>query len=96
MAAPNVEWLKSRRLKQQLTVDGYIFRNNGAGKDATQPNVLYWVCATSGCLVRAKTDGDTLISVSGAINQDHGHANNTQEIANMRLTVSFCNEVGRI
>ena len=75
MAAPNVEWIVSTKGNDQLTVNGYIFQSSGKSR---QPGLLgyhirYWVCAARGCTVRASTEGNALLDVRGAVNDDHGH-----------------------
>ena len=91
MAAPNVQWVVSTKGKDQLTVNGYIFQSSG--KCATPgPNgghIRYWACATRVCRVRATTEANALQDVRGTVNNDHGHANNIQQIADVRLKVSF-------
>ena len=58
MAAGNVEWINSQKGKQKLICDEYLFEAYGKGKATAGPNVRYWTCATKGCVVRAKTDGN--------------------------------------
>jgi len=86
MAAPNVEWIVSQKGKDWLTVNEYLFQSNGKGR---QVDVHYWTCSTSGCIVRARTDGRVLVEVVGTVNDDHGHVNDSQQIANMRLKVNW-------
>ena len=83
MAAPNVvSWLESQKGKTKLIIDDYLFESNGKGK---APTVRYWACATGGCAVRVKTDGN---AVQGVVNQgDHAHINDIQHIKDMKLKV---------
>jgi hypothetical protein len=88
MAVQNVEWISSERERSKLVVDSYLYQMNGKGKLAQAPNVRYWVCASSGCSVRAKTDGNIVVQVTGTVNPaDHGHVNDRQEIADIKLKV---------
>jgi len=91
MAAQTVEWIDSQKGngKQKLICDGNLFEYYGKGKATAGPNVRYWKCATKGCVVRAKTDGNAVIYVQGPVNQgDHGHVNDSKEISDMKLKVS--------
>lgn len=90
MAAGNVEWIESQKGKQKLICDEYLFEAYGKGKATAGPNVRYWTCATKGCVVRAKTDGNAVIYVQGQMNPgDHGHVNNSKEINDMKLKVMY-------
>ena len=82
MAVPNVVWVDSQKGKTKLVIDDYLFESNGKGKAA---NVRYWACATGGCAVQVKTDGNV---VQGVVNPgDHGHMNDIQQIMDMKLKV---------
>lgn len=90
MAAPvarNIEWVVSQKGNEKLIVNGYLFTLNGKGKNANQPNVRYWVCAASGCTVKAKSDGNILTELRGTVNEAHAHVNDSQQIGNIRLKV---------
>ena len=63
MAAGNVEWIDSQKGKQKLICDEYVFEAYGKGKATAGPNVRYWTCATKGCVVRAKSDGNAVMYV---------------------------------
>jgi hypothetical protein len=86
--APVIEWLGSQKGKEKLIIDGYSFTNKGKGKAANAPNVRYWACETNGCAVKAKTDGNLLLTLTGLNNPpDHGHPNNIQQVADLKLKV---------
>jgi hypothetical protein len=63
MANYNVSWIKSTKGNDQLVVDDFTFTCNGKGKQA---GVKYWICSEPGCKVKAKTNGNQLISLNGA------------------------------
>ena len=86
MANYNIQWTKSSKGHDQLVVDDYIFNNNGKGKT---PGVMYWICSSPGCMVRSKTDGNQVITVTGLANPpDHGHMNNKDDLFVDSLKVS--------
>lgn len=84
MANNNVEWITSERGRTKLIIDNYLFESNGKGKT---PGVRYWTCATCNCPVSAKTNGNNVTDIRGAINGDHGHVNDTAAIASLKLKV---------
>lgn len=85
MANYNVKWIKSTKGNDQLVVDDYIYHCNGKGKAGA---VKYWICSTPGCRVNAKTQGNNLLSLTGIVNPpDHGHANNSELISDLKLKV---------
>ena len=69
-------------------IDENIFSSNGKGKAMTSPNTRYWICSNNGCNVRAKTDANVLVDVTGTNNlSDHGHVNHKQQISDMTVKV---------
>lgn len=87
-ALHNVQWLTSNKGQPLLVIDDYIFKDAGKGKSQHAPNVRYWVCKQR-CGVKAKTDGQNLITVEGIVNRpDHGHVSDSIEIKNRNLKVS--------
>ena len=84
MANHNVDWITSQKGRSKLIVDDYLYESNGKGK---VPGVRYWTCATTSCPVSAKTNGNNLIDIRGAVNGDHGHVNDTTAIASLKLKV---------
>jgi FLYWCH zinc finger domain len=87
-ALHNVQWLTSNKGKPLLIVDDYIFKDAGKGKLQHAPNTRYWVCKHR-CGVKAKSDGQNLVSVEGLVNwPDHGHVNDSIEIKDRNLKVS--------
>ena len=81
----NVRWIKSQKGKDQLVVDNYIFTVNGKGK---APDVRYWVCSNSNCVVSAKTDGQQLIDLKNCPNApDHGHEDDRASLRDIEVKV---------
>ena len=78
MNIQNVEWLKSQKGTPLLTIDKYIFKNNGKGKSA---DVRYWICR--GCDVTAHTTDNIVDKLIG----NHEHPNHSIEIANLKMKV---------
>jgi hypothetical protein len=81
----NVQWLPSQKGEHALAVDNFIFSKNGKGRN---PNTLYWICAsnkTTGCSVRAVTEGQNLIDIRG----QHQHHNDDREITNREMKVNI-------
>jgi len=83
MAAQAVEWLVSRKGKCKLVVDGYAFQFSGKGKAPNVLNVRYWICSSSGCTIKARTQGNILSGIVLA----HGHVNDVQHVADLKLKV---------
>jgi len=83
MAAQGVEWLTSQRGRDKLILDGYEFVFSGKGKRPNPLNVCYWVCTSSGCGIKVKTEGNVFNGVAMA----HVHVNSSQRVADLKLKV---------